>query len=46
MSEASVGGFQELLVETDPIAAAARKVVMLPLANKKKLDAMTSDEVL
>jgi hypothetical protein len=46
MSEALVGGYQELLAGTDPIAVAAHKAAMLPLANKKKPDAAIDNEVL
>jgi len=46
MSEALVGGFQELLAETDPIVVAAHKAAMLLLANKKKPDAAIDNEVL
>lgn len=46
MNEASAAGFQELSAETDPIAAAAPKAVMLPLVNRKKGGVTTVDEVL
>lgn len=45
MNEALVDGCRELSVETDLIAAAAHKVVMLPLVNKKKPDVTTIDEM-
>jgi hypothetical protein len=48
MNEVLVAGYQEWSDETGPIVAAARKVAMLLLANKKKAekaDVMTIDEV-